>query len=225
MDGRSGRRKGGMHPGRKPTRGGIAPPRPWRNPAAACVSGAVCILRITASFSERNNSGSTSAGAPSEPSSSPTTSAVQKMDKILAHTREISSLVASCKKTPWRRRRLRVPPLLSGDRPWKFEGQDSSELSFDPGMIIRVDGKVHEEWWKGTSEGEVGLFPANHSTPVRTAKEGELVLVLYDFMGKRDTDLGSLARARRSRCWWSRRRAGGWVRSSPERQACSLRTT
>ena len=78
---------------------------------------------------------------------------------------------------------------------WKFEGQDSSELSFDPGMIIRVDGKVHEEWWKGTTaEGEVGLFPANHSTPVRTAKEGELVLVLYDFMGKRDTDLGSLSK-------------------------------
>ena len=115
------------HPKEADTRG-IAPPRPWRNPAAACVSGAVCILRITASFSERNNSGSTSAGAPSEPSSSPTTSAVQKMDKIRStHDRErdlVSSLVASCKKTPWRRRRrLECLPLLSGDRPRGSSGQ------------------------------------------------------------------------------------------------------
>ena len=78
---------------------------------------------------------------------------------------------------------------------WKFTGEYDNELSFEVGIVIRVLEKPHAEWWRGmTSDGNVGLFPNNHTTQVKSKKDGDRVAVLYDFVGHSDMDLKQLTK-------------------------------
>lgn len=46
---------------------------------------------------------------------------------------------------------------------YDYQGVDDTEISFDPGDIITHIEKVDEGWWRGrTSNGYIGLFPANY---------------------------------------------------------------
>lgn len=42
-----------------------------------------------------------------------------------------------------------------------FEGEQSDELSFSEGDVIRLKEYVEEEWARGEVNGHVGIFPLN----------------------------------------------------------------
>lgn len=55
--------------------------------------------------------------------------------------------------------------VISGSSPCyhAVPTEDESELSFEPGDIIRDVETVDKAWWKGRSkDGRQGLFPANY---------------------------------------------------------------
>eukprot|EP00040_Diaphanoeca_grandis_P015574 m.79567 g.79567 ORF g.79567 m.79567 type:complete len:250 (-) comp25229_c1_seq1:43-792(-) len=45
---------------------------------------------------------------------------------------------------------------------YNFEPQESGELRFRKGDIITVTDSTDENWWKGSCNGESGLFPASY---------------------------------------------------------------
>ena len=104
---------------------------------------------------------------------------------------------------------------------WAFAGVDETELTFEQESIIRVVDKPHEDWWRGTSttDGKLGLFPANHVKPV--AQNGKAVVVLFEFMGANDTDLSfrkgeTLAvLEEQDSGWWLGRKKSGEVGMFP----------
>lgn len=57
-------------------------------------------------------------------------------------------------------------PPQSGDRvvtaQYNFEPQESGELRFRKGDIITVTDSSDDNWWKGSCNGENGLFPASY---------------------------------------------------------------
>lgn len=44
---------------------------------------------------------------------------------------------------------------------YDYQSQCEDELSFAKGDVITIISKDHSDWWKGTIEGRVGIFPAN----------------------------------------------------------------
>ena len=51
-----------------------------------------------------------------------------------------------------------------------FSAQDSEEISFKRGDIIRVTDKFNENWWTGCIDGKTGMFPATYVEPLDSAK-------------------------------------------------------
>eukprot|EP00035_Acanthoeca_spectabilis_P020277 m.432017 g.432017 ORF g.432017 m.432017 type:complete len:247 (-) comp17381_c0_seq1:74-814(-) len=45
---------------------------------------------------------------------------------------------------------------------YAFEPQESGELRFKKGDVITVTEDTDENWWKGTCNGEAGMFPASY---------------------------------------------------------------
>lgn len=55
--------------------------------------------------------------------------------------------------------------MISGSSPCHHAAptEDESEISFEPGDIIRDVETVDKAWWRGRSkDGRHGLFPANY---------------------------------------------------------------
>ncbi|XP_068448536.1 growth factor receptor-bound protein 2a [Clinocottus analis] len=50
-----------------------------------------------------------------------------------------------------------------------FEAKEDGELNFKRGDIIQILDQSHGDWWKGTCNGQTGMFPNNYVTP-STAK-------------------------------------------------------
>ena len=44
---------------------------------------------------------------------------------------------------------------------WDYQATDETEISFDPGDVIGHIDQVDPGWWRGSSRGHSGLFPAN----------------------------------------------------------------
>lgn len=47
---------------------------------------------------------------------------------------------------------------------YDFIAKESDELSFNKGDIITVLDHCHPDWWKGSLNGRIGLFPRNYTT-------------------------------------------------------------
>lgn len=45
---------------------------------------------------------------------------------------------------------------------YDYEGQQSDELSIQPGDVIYVTEKIDDDWWQGNLNGTIGIFPANY---------------------------------------------------------------
>ncbi|GAA5937888.1 SH3 domain-containing protein [Sporobolomyces koalae] len=45
---------------------------------------------------------------------------------------------------------------------WAYQKSQPDDLSFQPGDIIEIVEEVNADWWKGSLNGQTGLFPANH---------------------------------------------------------------
>lgn len=49
---------------------------------------------------------------------------------------------------------------------YRFEAQQEGDLALNPGDKVEVLEKPSHEWFKGRSNGKVGMFPANYVKPV-----------------------------------------------------------
>ena len=56
---------------------------------------------------------------------------------------------------------------------YAFESQESGDLGFDAGDLVKVV-KKEGEWWTGDISGRVGVFPSNY---VREAEVHEIVSI------------------------------------------------
>lgn len=45
---------------------------------------------------------------------------------------------------------------------YPYTAQNEDELTFDKGAVIYVINKEDDAWWKGESNGVVGVFPSNY---------------------------------------------------------------
>ncbi|TNY20303.1 hypothetical protein DMC30DRAFT_397980 [Rhodotorula diobovata] len=45
---------------------------------------------------------------------------------------------------------------------WDYVKTQPDDLGFKQGDVITVDDEVNADWWRGTLDGETGLFPCNH---------------------------------------------------------------
>jgi len=61
------------------------------------------------------------------------------------------------------------------------------KLSFSAGDVIRVIDRPHSDWWQGTRDGHIGVFPSNYAKNV--AETGELFTVLFQLESTSDGDL------------------------------------
>ncbi|CAO3650908.1 unnamed protein product [Mucor fragilis] len=55
------------------------------------------------------------------------------------------------------------PSLATAEALYDYKGEDpSTDLSFRQGDIIEVTEYVNDDWWKGSVNGKLGIFPQNH---------------------------------------------------------------
>eukprot|EP00037_Helgoeca_nana_P009352 m.81979 g.81979 ORF g.81979 m.81979 type:complete len:248 (-) comp19524_c0_seq1:1402-2145(-) len=65
-------------------------------------------------------------------------------------------------KEPPKPKAVAPPPGKVVTAQYAFEPQESGELRFKKGDVITVTDDSDENWWKGTCQGENGMFPASY---------------------------------------------------------------
>lgn len=56
-------------------------------------------------------------------------------------------------------------PVTIAIAKWAFEARNASEISFQPGTMIRVLEPHESGWWTGEINGAIGFFPVNRTDP------------------------------------------------------------
>ncbi|GAA6017843.1 hypothetical protein JCM10207_003472 [Rhodosporidiobolus poonsookiae] len=49
---------------------------------------------------------------------------------------------------------------------WDYNKSQPDDLGFKTGDIITIEEEVNGDWWKGSLNGQTGLFPSNHVEPL-----------------------------------------------------------
>lgn len=49
---------------------------------------------------------------------------------------------------------------------YSFHAEETDELGFNAGDIIKVLECSDQAWWKGQLRGKTGLFPSNYTKPI-----------------------------------------------------------
>ena len=62
---------------------------------------------------------------------------------------------------------------------YDFTATEPGELSFHGGALIQVLDNQYRDWWRGSLNGEVGVFPSNYVAIPRKA----IVQALHDYSG------------------------------------------
>ncbi|XP_023212693.1 endophilin-A2-like [Centruroides sculpturatus] len=80
---------------------------------------------------------------------------------------------------------------------YDFEGQSTEEISFKEGDILHFESKLSNDWWKGSINGQKGIFPAcfvevisnKRSSCSEEKSKVCLVTAVYQFDGEEEGDL------------------------------------
>ncbi|XP_070775184.1 GRB2-related adapter protein 2b [Enoplosus armatus] len=74
-------------------------------------------------------------------------------------------LTPRCPPTP-APRQLKDSSTLQVQALYSFHAEETDELDFNAGDIIKVLECSDEAWWKGQLRGKTGLFPSNYTKPI-----------------------------------------------------------
>ena len=94
-------------------------------------------------------------------------------DTVVAHKRR-SDVNSQNEQIQQADQRQQQPPAINKVRAlYDLQSSEEDELSFKKGDIIRVIEPVYKDWWRGSLNGKIGIFPVNYvvAIPEKTEQE------------------------------------------------------